>query len=549
MSHSELAELTVGGSWEGIFSGERKAQLEALLPDYILGCRWFGGKARAIESVTIKEAVPFPVAGSMSYITLIQVNYRSGPPQTYVLPLSFAPGGQADRIREQTLQGVVARLRAGSEQGVLYDASWDESFARALLDVISDGRTLDSSTGQVSAWPTESLENLKGASGADAAPSVMRVQQSNTSIKYGNRLILKLFRRLEEGTSPDLEVSRFLGERGFANTPPLAGALEYGGRQGAGERITLAILQGFVSNKGDSWEYTLSSLNDYFGGEQQPLEETGNQAHPLDLLGQETPAPGRKALGSYLESARLLGKRTAEMHVALASGESDPAFAPYRFTPEYQREVYGSMRGLTDNAFELLTGRLGELPDIARTAADTLLDRRAHIEERFAPFVDREIDAVRTRIHGDYHLGQVLWTGTDFVIIDFEGEPVRSLAERRRKHSPLKDVAGMLRSFHYASYTGLLNATTREKERGSRPTGLEQWANAWYTWVSVAYLECYLDTARESGVDFLPLSAGDLRTLLDAHLLEKAVYELIYELNNRPDWVRIPMQGILQLLG
>jgi maltose alpha-D-glucosyltransferase/alpha-amylase len=359
-----------------------------------------------------------------------------------------------------------------------------------------------------------------------------------------------MFRRLEEGTSPDLEIGRFLGEQGFEHTPLLAGALEFKTKDGD-EPLTLAILQGFVPNQGDAWEYTLDSLEGYYdnvassGADNVPQSPQGD--HLLEVLDQEVPGPVREALGSYLDSARLLGRRTAEMHLALASGGDDPAFAPEPFTLEYMASRYESVSGLTEQAFRLLENKADDLPGETRDQAREVIQSRGQILSRFEAMLQGQIEAVRTRVHGDYHLGQVLWTGSDFVIIDFEGEPVRSLKERREKHSPLKDVTGMLRSFHYAAYAAMFSRITKGVVASESQAGIEGWAEAWHKWVGVAYLKEYLEVAASG--NFLPGNPANLRTLFDIYLLEKAVYELIYELNNRPDWVLIPLQGVRELVG
>jgi maltose alpha-D-glucosyltransferase/alpha-amylase len=247
-------------------------------------------------------------------------------------------------------------------------------------------------------------------------------------------------------------------------------------------------------------------------------------------------------IGPYFESARLLGERTAELHLALAANGMDPNFAPEPFTPFYQRSIYQSMRNLTVRTFQLLRSRLRHLPEKEREMAKKVLERESAVHARFHSVLDRKISAMRLRVHGDFHLGQVLYTGKDFIIIDFEGEPARPLTERRLKRSPLRDVAGMLRSFHYAANHAIFIQAHRPEDLPA----MEQWANFWYTWVSMVYLKSYLELTRQAG--FLPRDESELQILLDAFCLEKAVYELAYELNNRPEWVRIPLQGILQLL-
>ncbi|HYO49766.1 MAG TPA: putative maltokinase [Chloroflexia bacterium] len=530
---SQSRRLDISDSWEEIFAGEHKAALEAILPACILSCRWFGGKARTISSAEIAEAFLFSRG---AYITTIRVSYTEGEPQTYVLPLTFASGERAAQVQRDTPQAVVAQLPGG----VLYDAVYDKEFASSLLEAIREDSQFTSGSGEIRAWPTTAFHEIAGSLRSPLEPRIMRAEQSNTSVMYGHTFILKLFRRLEEGTSPDLEIGRFLTEKGYSHTPPLAGAVEY--YPHSGEPLTLAILQGFVPNQGDVWQYTLEALGDYFTRAMEiqldGQESSPRNRHLLDIINEDVPPHIRQAIGPYLAAVGLLGRRTAEMHVALASDSDDPAFAPEPFTDEYQTSIYEAMRGLTEQAMSLLRNRLDSLPDATEREARSTLEREGEVLAYFQPLVEHRLSAMRTRCHGDYHLGQVLYTGSDFAIIDFEGEPVRSLAERRRKHSPLKDVAGMLRSFHYAAYAALFS----ELEKDGDAQRLEPLASAWSLWVSAAFLREYLAVARQGS--FLPASKEDLRVLLDAHILEKAVYELIYELNNRPDWVRIPLQAL-----
>jgi maltose alpha-D-glucosyltransferase/alpha-amylase len=380
-------------------------------------------------------------------------------------------------------------------------------------------------------------------------PSIVQAEQSNTSVVFGDQLILKLFRRLQPGVNPDLEIGRFLTERGFEHMPRVAGAIEY--LRGKEEPMTLAILQGFVPNEGDAWAYTLDVLSHCFENalsQRDKIEAVSSSSTPLlDLVDEESaPAMLEEMIGPYQEVARLLGRRTAEMHVLLASDRENVKFAPEPFSKLYQRSLYQSMRSLTRQVFQLLKRCLKAIPERFRSNAEGILEQEGAILDRFKPILEKKITAMRTRCHGDYHLGQVLYTGRDFVIIDFEGEPARPISERRIKRSPLRDVAGMLRSFNYAAYTQLFSLENSGLIRPEDVTVLESMATCWHQWVSVYFLRDYLETGRKGG--FLPQTKGELQMLLDIYLLEKAVYELGYELNNRPDWVKIPLQGIQQLL-
>src|SRR5262245_3556867 len=377
----------------------------------------------------------------------------------------------------------------------------------------------------------------------------MRAEQSNSSIVFGDKLILKLFRRTESGINPDLEIGYFLTERvGFPHTPPVAGTIEY--RTKNGEGAAVGILQQFVPNEGDAWRQTLDSLSQYFDRSvTRPADELKDLERPMpfvDRLQQPIPAFAGELIGPYFENIKLLGQRTAEMHVALASDTSDPDFAPEPFSVLYQRSLYQSMRNHSGQMFQLLKQNLKQLRGAVLDDAIRVLDQQSDVLSRFRMLLSRKIMASRTRIHGDYHLGQVLYTGKDYVIIDFEGEPARPLTERRIKRSPMRDVAGMLRSFHYAAYTSLFGHLGSAMVRPEDLATMEPWARIWNVWICSTFFNSYLEHAAPGG--FLPTVREELNILLNIYLLEKALYELGYELNNRPDWVRIPLTGILQLV-
>jgi maltose alpha-D-glucosyltransferase / alpha-amylase len=547
-----LPTLQVTGALEDLFTGEAKVALEAILPDYLKARRWFGGKARRMKSVRILEAIAAPFDDTEAFVTLVQVEYAEGDPDIYVLPLTAAFGETATRMREGFPHPLLANLqihkRNGDAEaaGILYDALYEKGFNTLLLDLIVRHRRLKGASGDIIAAPTHAFRRLPHLAEGPLEPAVIKVEQSNTSVVYGGQLILKLFRRLDEGVNPDLEIGRFLTEKlAFASIPPVMGAIQYRRKKAAW--LSLAILEGFVPNVGDAWHYTLDALSHYFERAlaTREAEIPALERKPLPaLLDEDIPVLARELIGSYLESARLLGQRTVELHIALASAPDDPDFAPEPFSMLYQRSVYQSMQSQTSQVFQLFRDRLKKLPDGVREEAQKVIEIESEVRRRLRSILQRKINTIRIRVHGDYHLGQVLYTGRDFVVIDFEGEPARPLSERRIKRSPLRDVAGMLRSFHYASYAGLFGQVP-----GIRPedfVALEPWARFWYIWVSAAFVKAYFAGAKEALS--LPKDPQELQVLLDAYLLEKVIYELGYELNNRPDWVKVPLQGILQLL-
>jgi len=546
-SVSQLPAVAVTGRWDFVFQDRAKAALEKVLPDYLRIRRWFAGKAKRIKSVQIREALPVPNKSKQAYITLLDVEYMEGDPETYTLPLTYATADQGDAVLREHPHAAVAQLQLKDkgEEGVLYDALFEEDFCKTLLKGVAHGRRFKGAAAGLSAWPTRVLRRIWHKGDTSLKPSILKAEQSNTSVVYGERFILKFFRRLEPGVNPDLEIGRFLTERGFAYIPPVAGAIEY--RKGRDEPMSLAILQGFVPNQGDAWQYSLDSLGHYFERALAMGAEVQVAPVPkfplLGLVENDLPPVVSEVIGTYLETARMLGQRTAELHLVLVSAPDGPDFAPERFSTLYQRSLYQSMRSLIIQVFQLLRLRLKHLPETLRAEAQEVLDLKTEILERLRSILERRMAAIRIRCHGDYHLGQVLYTGKDFVIIDFEGEPARSLSERRIKRSPFRDVAGMIRSFHYAAYTALFkHASVRPEDIAL----LEPWSELWYRYVSGIFLSSYLNTVGDAPL--VPKESEELENLLQALLLEKAIYEIGYELNNRPDWVIIPVRGVKDIL-
>jgi maltose alpha-D-glucosyltransferase/alpha-amylase len=389
------------------------------------------------------------------------------------------------------------------------------------------------------------FQEILGSAGMPLPVRRVSAEQSNSSFFFGDRFILKLFRHVEPGVNPDAEMGRYLTEKTtFDRTPPFAGAIELEASPDS-EPITIAMLQGLVPNEGDGWKWTIEELDRYFETSaplkfpENAIAELGN---PLELSEQPVSQMAKDNVGIYLDAAATLGRRTAEMHLALASQTDDPDFAPEPLTPENFQNVLLEFHQHASRVLDVLKERVSYLPDEVVEIAASVLSRRRRILDHFISMHSNNFQTQRTRIHGDYHLGQVLRVKTDFEILDFEGEPARSLAYRRAKQSPLKDVAGMLRSFSYAAYASLINYAARHPEDVSR---LEPWAQLWEHSVAAAFLRAYRETAQ--GAAFLPADSGDFKELLEIFLLDKALYEVLYELNARPEWVRIPLMGIMSL--
>jgi maltose alpha-D-glucosyltransferase/alpha-amylase len=548
VSGVQVPEITSAKSWHTLLQGKSAKPLQRALQGYMRTRRWFGGKARRQLDTRIVEAISVTNGPVDAYLTIVEVSYDEGPAEYYNLPLAFAAGQGAAEIEASQPQDIIARISVSEDgaetQGVVYDPLSDPEFCTQLTRLVARRLRLKGKTGELRGLTIRGYGKALNAIGREVEPQVLRAEQSNTSVVYGDKFIVKVFRRLDEGANPDLEIGRFLTERtSFANMPPVAGALEY--RRPRREPMTLAVTHKFVPNEGDAWRYTIDHLDQYFdrvlarADQDEPI--AAPQGHPFDTLAVEIPGTVAEQIGIYLDSARTMGTRTAELHLALASRADDPAFAPEPFNAMYQRSLYDSTRRRLQEAFRFLEKRVRHLPKEARKEARAVLKMQTEIRRRLRQVLERKIKATRIRVHGDYHLGQILYTGKDFVVLDFEGEPARPLGERRLKRSPLKDVAGMLRSFHYASVTPF----TEGRVRTADLSAAQRWADSWYRWVALAFLKSYVSAIGDAGL--LPRTVEERRVLLDTHLLDKGLYELLYELNNRPAWTRIPLLGILQL--
>jgi maltose alpha-D-glucosyltransferase/alpha-amylase len=494
-----------------IFSDDAgRTRLERdILPGYVSTARWFGGKARVPQEWSIRDVVPINFAADAARFVFLEISYAEGAPDTYLLPLQIA---SAETAAEFPPAAIVARFADGA---VLFDALHDEPFRGALFELIIQGRRLSGASGEIA-----------GATGAilaqtTAAPPsrVLAVEQSNSSIIYGDQIFLKLYRRLELGENPDAEILRFLGDQRFPHVPPFGGAVEY--HNAGGERQVLALALGLVPNDGDAWSFTLRHLSRFY-----------------DRILADDRAAAAQTEAEYLVSVAQLGTRTGELHRALAADATTPAFAPEPFAQADGDALAAALRVALDEVRTLLTDRWSALDPDAQALVEQLRDTEPNLRARAAAFAGLNTSAAKTRTHGDYHLGQVLHGPDGFLIIDFEGEPLRPLAERRRKMSPFRDVAGMLRSFHYAAYAAL-EPLGGERER------LTADAETWARRAQHTFLEAW--RAATTGAVFRDSDPTVERALLDAFLLEKALYEIRYEANNRPAWLGIPVRGVLGL--
>lgn len=492
--------------------------IERALPSFLARSRWFAGKVGELRSVRIRDLLELTEGAIHNCLAIIEVEDAEKRLETYLLPLACAFGRKASELRKRApdliLSGISSNTPRNTE-GVLFDGFGDFAFNRALLDAFAKRRRFRGRVGQARAITTRVFRSWH-ASSPHKQRAPVSGNQSNSTLIIGERVFLKLYRRLTRGIHPEIEVGRFLTERArFPHIAPMLGVLEY--VNGSGAPTSLALLQGYVPSTGDAWNFTIDSLERFL----------------RRVRGEPKAVPGIER--DFFEAIRLLGRRTAELHHALSSDRSDPAFVPEPFFETDRRELVRSMRSMTRAVFRRLRSGFESVPPRLRPLARRTLAQEALVLQLAGDIHHLQLNVPRIRCHGDYHLRQVLRAGGDYIITDFEGEPGRPVVSRRVKQCALRDVASMLRSFDYAAQAILFRKPSKDT-----------WIRAWLQWTNAAFLGGYFEVAR--GSTFVPGDPDETRRLLRFYLLEKAVYELGAELGYRPDWIASPLKGILELI-
>ena len=534
-----LPNLLMGVEWQNVLDAATRGIIERqALGAFMQRQRWFASKSRAIRAARFSDWTALRDGTTPSFIAVVSVEFADGRAESYLVPLALVDGDAASRIVKTTPAAVLARI-TGARKGAIVDGILDDDTCTRLLALVENGDEIATKRGSVQGTRVGKPRPPAGrhAQAADHKWTRGSGDQSNSVAFVDDRCMLKLFRRIEPAANPEFEIGRFLTSRHFTRIPPLQGAMEYL-RPGL-EPGTLAVVQALVKNQGSGWDFTIDELRRYYErvaareGRDGLEEVEGRDAPPTVLVSLEN---------WYLASAATLGRRTAEMHMALGAATDGPAFKAEPLDAASLEALADDMRAHAASTLDLLAAKSAGLNDASRALAEQVLAARSPLLARFDGIRRVPHAGRRIRVHGDYHLGQVLRTEEDFVILDFEGEPARSIAERRAKQSPLKDVAGMMRSFGYAAYAALFAFTLHAPDDYAR---LAPWADTWAHWAADAFLRGYLAAIGDSPL--LPRGAASRQALLTAFTLDKALYELGYELNNRPDWVRIPLIGIQKL--
>jgi maltose alpha-D-glucosyltransferase/alpha-amylase len=522
-------------TWETCFEDDDfvKVFSSDILENYIINKRWYGGKASTLKYIEVVDQFKITSKKNTYYGVLLEVNFKEAFYQHYFMPLAFMSKEELDTST------VIAPVVMGKQTGYLVDALHQEDFRKLLFDNIVKSKET----------PGLKLVFHKGSTieKEDYLSSrFMGLEQSNTSIIYNDSFVLKIFRRIYVSTNPDYEISRFLTERmHFENTPRYTGSINLALAEG---NITLGLMQELVSNQGDAWKFMLEQIDGVFDNLKRKkikIDKLPDIAMFKRLRINEIPPEIIDWVGlSLFLRIQTLALRTAEMHIALGSDIHETAFTPTTYNGDYTVWLKNRMLYQFQNRLNIIENSLHKLDGLALELAHQFMENKKLVRKHFVDFDWTKMKSERIRIHGDYHLGQVLVNGDDFYILDFEGEPESTIRDRKVKQPPLKDVAGMFRSFHYAIYATIFN--NKEKYPFEQEE-LFKAGEILYKYFVGVFLETYIEKAQSGN-----LNIGynhEIDFLLKYCLLEKAVYELGYELNSRPRWAVIPLRGIQSIMN
>ncbi|MDP8261945.1 MAG: maltose alpha-D-glucosyltransferase [Candidatus Ancaeobacter aquaticus] len=542
-----VSELSVKAHWENILKGRLKERFEqTVIKPYLGSCRWFSSKTKTIRKVKIIEDINLE-GPDASHLLFIEVYYYDGEQEIYQLPITFIPKETGTVLEEDAPISIIAYITVDKREGILIDSTHDGNFRNTLFAFLAKKKKLQGKAGEFAAFSNTGTKRFLQETGENLSSILLSREQSNTSLIYNKNYILKLYRKIDEGKNPEFEIIRYISRNTtFAHIPLFCGGIEY--RHKSGAVSTLALLQEYIDNTGDAWSYMQDTAKQYFDCILSQKEDLAAppQEYPslFDTTLKDIPSNIREFIGDIcIEMISLLGKRTAELHLSLASLDANSDFIPENFSILYQRSLYQSMQDRIAKTFRLLKKNVATLPASSVKVAESVIASQNKCIDKTRKILQKKMSGKKIRIHGDYHLGQVLYAKKDFIIIDFEGEPARPLSERRLKHSPFKDVAGLIRSIHYTAHAAI---SSRSSVRPEDIEYLTQWIKPWHHYLSGIYLNAYLEGM--SKTDLIPNQRSERELLLYIYLLEKAIYELGYEMNNRPDWVSIPLKGIEDLI-
>jgi maltose alpha-D-glucosyltransferase/alpha-amylase len=529
--------------WDQLDENATDELVKEVLPEYLSVVKWFENKHRRIRNISISRNHTLHVDGSIIHLLFITVMFETGVYELYQLPVRFLDERQSLNIQENFPHAIICRVSSGERHGILCDAHYTSDFQNTLLGHLAANRNIVGHDFEINFTGSQQLRDYFGKH-HDIRPRVLPVDDPNTSIGYDNYLFLKMYRHVDRTINPDEEITRFLTQTvDLPQVPDYFGTIEYVSGK---ERMVLGMMQEQMEYHGNGRTYMLERLRNYneriAARESHPdLTLTGTLLKPTPF--EELSDELKEFIGATVsEGMRQLGTRTAELHVALASAFENKDFAPEEFSLHYQRSLFAGMQTLVRTALTNKVEKVEQLSPMYRVEAQEVLSKRERILEQLRSIYQKKLDVLKIRIHGNYDLKQILFTGKDLALLDFHGDPTRSYSERRLKRSPLVDIASMLRSIYYVAYEGLIiNKVNEEDEKRLLP-----FVNAWIHYVSGFFMHSYL--AHAQGHRFIPNDPADAHVLLENYLFEKWLQSLNYELQHRPDWAIVPLRALGQLV-
>ncbi|TRO66585.1 maltose alpha-D-glucosyltransferase [Christiangramia sabulilitoris] len=532
-------------NWNNLLKNRTLQKLsEQILPPYLLNRRWFEIAGRKIQEINIRESIEVKISDLPTRIIILQVTFNEGLPEYYQLPVSFTSADDEAVLKEIPKRGIIAKLKIGDDQGYLFDSIYAEDYREYLIENFRKSKSTKTGTGTLNFSAEKSIiKDLE----QEIRSELVNTEHRQTLITYNNELLLKIYRRLDQSFNPDVETIKFLStQTSFDKISKYAGTLSF--EQRSGKAYFLGMLQLLTENQGEVWDHIKDLLNRYY---EEVLTRSGDTDYKkLDehitepLAYEDFPETIKEMTGIILpERIYQLGEFTAELHTSLSEHDSDKNFDKEESSLHYQRSLFSGLQTLTRTSLEKLKKIIEQLPESTAMEAREVIDLKKEILDCFRKIYDHKISVMKIRTHGDFDLKQILWTGREYIMNSFEGDSSKSFSERRIRRSAMRDLAAMISSLHYVSYSNIISS---EFDQRRKEGDLEAWAETWHYYTSRLYIKGYLDKAANK--DFVPKDQADFKILLQTFLLEKALNELDYEIENRPEWILIPLRAIKAIL-
>ena len=550
MRRQSIPILTIP-SLKDIWDPAIRSSIAAVLPRFLQARTWFRAKDRRFRSIQITESIP--LSDGTFRLSFVRVEYTTGDPEVFFVPIALGGEAELAKLGDEDPDAIIAEIRTpAGKPAVLYSATRSNDFCTALLEAFARRKRFAGESGELIAQRNREFRKLWGATHPNLEPSLFPTSEIDTSIRFGDKFVLKVLRKVEPGVHPGVEKGRLLTEKvDFTHAAPFAGYLEY--RAGSGESTIIGLLHGFVPNEGSAWQQARKQLNQFHERvaqgktlDSELRDATPTRIYELDFALAPAPAIATELIGPYLGVAEKIGARVAQLHLVLSTQFDDPAFAAEPFNDFYRQSLYHGYIGLLGRRFEFIRQRYSEMSENVRVLAAKVLEQENAIMAKLQAVFEQRIQSERTRFHGRLHLGHLLVTGDDVAMFDFEGDPQMHISERRIKRTPIRDVTSMLVSFGYAAQSGARQIALGDPDHPLPQRALRNIIRFWFAHVSAAFLRGYWQIAERSA--YMPRTRADQQTLLQTYLLERALLDVRDDIEDKPELAGMPFRIILHLI-